>query len=273
MTYSNKQTLLTLLQKHNLYIKKKLGQNFLTDLSALPKIITAADIQPNDFILEIGAGLGILTAELVKKAAQVLSIELDPRLIPILKENIPANNLKIINADALKVPLPNVPYKLVANIPYYITSPILNHFLKPKLPAEKRPTLIVLLIQKEVAEKICAKAGDHTVLSLQVQVFGKPQIIDIVPATSFYPTPDVNSAILKITPYEQPAIANIDLFFRIIHATFAQRRKTLSNSLRNGLGKVKEEIAAILKKANIKPTTRPQELTLSDWKTLIDAWT
>jgi 16S rRNA (adenine1518-N6/adenine1519-N6)-dimethyltransferase len=272
MTYSNKQELIALLQKHGLYAQKRLGQNFLIDQTALAKIVDAANLTSSDFVVEIGPGLGVLTAELVKKAGNVLSIELDARLIPILKENIPAGNLEIINADALQMPLPDIAYKLVANIPYYITSPILNHFLQPKTPTEKRPTLIVLLVQKEVAEKVCALPSDHSVLSLQVQVFGKPEIVGKVSASSFFPAPDVDSAILRITPRAEPAVKDTALFFRLIHATFAQRRKTLSNSLQNGLGKNKEEITAALSKAGIKPTARPQELSLPDWQRLIDAW-
>jgi len=272
MTYSNKQELIAILQKHGIYAQKKLGQNFLIDMGILAKIIDAANLTPTDFVMEIGPGLGVLTAELVKKTKQVLSIELDARLIPVLKENIPADNLEIINADALQMPLPNTAYKLVANIPYYITSPILNHFLQPKTPPEKRPTLIVLLVQKEVAEKVCAKQGDHTVLSLQVQAFGQPEIVGKVPANSFFPAPDVDSAILRITPYSEPAIKDATLFFKLIHATFAQRRKTLSNSLQNGLGKSKEEIISALATAQIKPSARPQELSLPDWQRLLDAW-
>jgi len=273
MTYSKRQELIAQLQKHGLYTQKRLGQNFLTDNTALKKIVRAADLKKTDFVVEIGPGLGVLTAELVRDAGQVLAVELDERLIPVLEENVRADNLKIINADALQMPLPDLPYKLVANIPYYITSPILNHFLQPKTPSEKRPTLIVLLVQKEVAEKVCAVSGDHTVLSLQVQLFGRPEIAGHVPASSFFPAPDVDSAILKITPYPQPAISDTALFFRLIHATFAQRRKTLSNSLRNGLGLEKDRIAALLEKAGIKPTARPQELSLPDWQKLIDAWT
>jgi 16S rRNA (adenine1518-N6/adenine1519-N6)-dimethyltransferase len=272
MTYSGKQELIALLQRHGLYTNKRLGQNFLTDAAALAKIVAAADLHPTDFVVEIGPGLGILTAELVKKAGQVLAVELDERLIPVLDQNISASNLEIINADALQMPLPDLPYKLVANIPYYITSPILNHFLQPKTPKERRPDLIVLLVQKEVAEKVCAGAGDHTVLSLQVQVFGRPEIVGKVPASSFFPAPDVDSAILRVTPYAEPAVKDLPLFFRLIHATFAQRRKTLSNSLRNGLGKEKEEISALLAEAGIKPTARPQELSLPEWQKLMDAW-
>lgn len=269
MTYSGKGELIALLQKHGIYTQKRLGQNFLVDDGALKKIVAAADLSQKDFVVEVGPGLGVLTAELVKKAGNVLAIELDANLIPILEENIKAENLKVINADALQMPLPDLPYKLVANIPYYITSPILNHFLQPKETKERRPELIVLLVQKEVAEKVCAEAGDHTVLSLQVQVFGRPEIVGKVPAGCFFPAPEVDSAILRITPFAEPAIKDTAKFFRFIHATFAQRRKTLSNSLRNGLGLDKEQIATALAAAGIKPNARPQELSLPEWENLL----
>lgn len=262
--------------------KKHLGQNFLNDASALAKIVNAANLSPTDFVVEIGPGLGVLTKELVKKTARVKAVELDESLIPILTRNLqqtngpaPAN-LEIIHGDALTFPLPAEPYKLVANIPYYITSPILNHFLQPETAQQKRPDLIVLLVQKEVAEKVCATPGDHTVLSLQVQIFGKPEIMGIVGKNSFNPPPKVDSAILRVTPYPEPLIQDTALFFKIIHTAFSQRRKTLLNSLGNffkldnGQKLPKEKIAALLEKAGIKPLARPQELTVADWQKLIE---
>jgi 16S rRNA (adenine1518-N6/adenine1519-N6)-dimethyltransferase len=256
--------------------KKSLGQNFLADPAALSKIVNAADLQPADFVVEIGPGLGALTSLLVKKSGRVQAVELDQSLIPPLTRNlrqpdgsIPPN-LQILHGDALKFPLPSHPYKLVANIPYYITSPILNHFLQPKRPAERRPGLIVLLVQKEVAEKVCAGPGDHSVLSLQVQVFGKPELLAKVGKNCFYPPPKVDSAILRITPYGEPLIPDTARFLRLIHAAFSQRRKTLLNSLGNGLNLPKEKIAELLAKAGIKPSARPQELDIADWRNITE---
>lgn len=263
-------------QIHKFRAKKSLGQNFLKDPSALAKIVGAADLKPLDFVVEIGPGTGILTKELVARAARVQAVELDESLIPRLTLNLAApngkspKNLEIIHGDALKFPLPEKPYKLVANIPYYITSPILNHFLQPQTPSQKRPSLIVLLVQKEVAEKVCAVPGDHSVLSLQVQIFGKPEIIGIVGKNSFSPPPKVDSAILRINPYPEPLVKDTAQFFRLIHAAFSQRRKTLNNSLRSGLTIPKEEIPILLEKAGIQSTARPQELSITDWRRLVE---
>ena len=255
--------------------KKSLGQNFLKDNAALGKIVSAAGIGPSDFVLEIGPGFGVLTKELVKRAGRVEAIELDRDLFLRLKLNLLTpdgrfpENLQMIEGDALKFPLPEKPYKLVANIPYYITSPILNHFLQPQTPAERRPELIVILVQKEVAEKVCAGAGNHSVLSLQVQIFGKPELLGIVGKNSFSPPPKVDSAILRITPYPEPLVRDLKTFFRLIHSAFSQKRKTLLNSLRV-LNLPKEKIAELLEKSGIKPLARPQELDIPDWLRLAE---
>lgn len=298
MIYNNTAELIALLKSHNFWTKKKLGQNFLVNPQVLQQIVDAAELTAEDFVIEIGPGTGILSAELAASAKKVQSIELDTNLIPVLNQTLAEyKNIEIINDDALKTKLPTVPYKLVANIPYYITSPLLNHFLrtesnqqgtepaasKPTTATEPqqggengkptkqplRPTLIVLLVQKEVAEKICARAGDHSVLSLQVQIFGKPQIVCKVPRNSFYPAPEVDSAVIKITTYAQPLINDTHEFFKLIHGCFAQKRKTLSNSLRSALPISKEQIHALLEKSKIDPMRRPQELTIEEWQGLL----
>ncbi|OGJ55266.1 ribosomal RNA small subunit methyltransferase A, partial [Candidatus Peregrinibacteria bacterium RIFOXYB2_FULL_41_88] len=183
--------------------KKSLGQNFLNNQETLASIISAADLNKNDQVIEIGPGHGVLTEELVKNAGSVTAIELDADLIPELKcKFLQDQNFKLINQNALEFTPPKTPYKLVANIPYYITSPIINHFLREQRP-ESRPTLIVLLVQKEVAEKICAKDGSLSVLAIQVHLFGHPEIIATVPASHFTPAPKVDSAIIKITVDKQ----------------------------------------------------------------------
>lgn len=293
MMYSNISELIARLKKEDLWAKKGLGQNFLVNKEALDTIVRAADIKPTDRIIEIGPGMGILTNELIQRALEVMAIEVDARLIPILEKQFEdAKNLTIVLQDALTLQLPNHPYKVVANIPYYITSPLLNHFLQPHTgvcaPAQsrhgnqqsrsdtlsrpntpQRPDLIVLLVQKEVAEKICSKDGDHSVLSLQVQIFGKPEIVGIVGKNSFFPTPKVDSAIIKITPHPQPLITNLPFFFRIIKGCFSQRRKTLHNSLRTA-GYTKEQAEQCISDCGFKPTARPQELTVADWETLLN---
>jgi 16S rRNA (adenine1518-N6/adenine1519-N6)-dimethyltransferase len=272
MSYENKNQLIDLLKDNDLFAKKHLGQNFLISKDALGKIVQSASITNKDNIIEIGPGLGILTKELAKQAKQVTSYELDSDLIPVLNKLFELNrNVNIVLADALKITLPSEPYKLVANIPYYITSPILMHFLHPKTVMEKRPTEIVLLIQKEVAEKVCAKQGNHSVLSLQIQIFGQPEIAGTIKKDCFYPSPKVDSAILHIKTYSDPIIEDVELFLKTIKTAFTQRRKTLLNSLRNGFGLKKEVIEKILATADIKESLRPQELSFADWERLIAA--
>lgn len=249
--------------------KKHLGQNFLTNQQIVQKIIAAAAIRSNDQVVEVGPGMGILTKALCEKAQKVTAIELDGDLIANL-HNLTNDypNLVIIHADALKTSLPSNPYKLVANIPYYITSPLLNHFLQPKTSQEMRPLLMVLMVQKEVAEKVCAKTGDHSVLSLQVQIFGKPELVGVVGKGNFLPQPKVDSAILTIEVYQEPLIQDTETFFKIIKAAFSQKRKTLLNSLQNGLKISKKEVIEILQKADISETERPQNLDIEQWKRL-----
>ncbi len=271
MIYTNTTELIEYLKKNHLWMKKNLGQNFLVNMQALQKIISAADLKPTDKVVEIGPGAGVLTNELLKICAKVTSIELDSRLIPILTEQFSGKpNFELILGDALKVPLPKEKYKLVANIPYYITSPILNHFLNPKTDKECRPETIVLLVQKEVAQKVCVETGEHTVLSLEVQIFGKATIAGYVSKSCFFPEPKVDSAILKIEVYPEPLIKDIPLFMRTIKTAFSQRRKTLTNSLRMGLPYTHEQVEAILDKTKISRLSRPQELSIPDWQRLMN---
>jgi 16S rRNA (adenine1518-N6/adenine1519-N6)-dimethyltransferase len=270
MSYQNKNELIALLKGNAIFAKKRLGQNFLTSRQALSRIVESADLNKEDFVIEVGPGLGILTEQLAQKAGKVTACEFDADLIPFLKKQFQLfENVEIIHEDALKLPLPAENYKLVANIPYYITSPILNHFLNPLSGNQKRPRLIVMLVQKEVAQKICVKQGDHTVLSLEVQIFGEPSITGLVPKSCFYPEPKVDSAILKIKVYERPLVDDTGLFFKTIKMAFSQRRKTLLNSLRYGLKIEKSKIAEIIKEAGIKQLARPQELSVPDWQRLI----
>ncbi|MCA9374230.1 ribosomal RNA small subunit methyltransferase A [Candidatus Peregrinibacteria bacterium] len=268
--YKTKQELLKILDQYGLAAKKELGQNFLINFGVIEKIVKAAGITKEDFVVEVGPGLGVLTQELIQTAGRVRSIELDPTLHPILEQAFgAAPNFQLEKGNALKATLPTQPYKLVANIPYHITSPLLRHFLMPRSNEEQKPTTIVLLIQKEVAEKICAPDGDHSVLSLSVQAHGKPEIISEVGAKNFYPPPKVTSAILKINIYDKPLITNLKLFSTITKITFAARRKTLLNTLKNYTRTSREETEHILQKAGIEPTRRPQTLSLKEWQSLI----
>jgi 16S rRNA (adenine1518-N6/adenine1519-N6)-dimethyltransferase len=271
MTYADKGELVEILKQHGLFAKKDYGQNFLVNSQVLQKIINAAEISDKDYIIEVGPGLGFLTKELLAKAGHVRAIELDRAIIPYIIENFSSNpKFELEQGTALKARLPNHQYKLVANIPYYITSPLLTHFLQPKTQDEKKPSLIVILVQKEVADKICAKAGDHTILSLMTQTFGKPETISKVGKSDFYPQPNVDSAILKVTPYETPIIKNLTLFKQIISISFHQKRKTLNNSIKYFTQKPREEIDKIFNDLNLEPGIRPQNLSLQDWQNLIE---
>lgn len=284
MDLTDKNQLLDYLKQYGLWTNKGLGQNFLVDRVALEKIIEAAEIKSDDYIVEIGPGVGTLTEELVKKAGEVLSVEIDTKLAQLLNcyivkllgglsniaiEQYNNNKFEIINADILKLNLNEIikdkPYKVVANIPYYITSKIISLFLS----REHKPELIVLLVQKEVAERICAKPGDMSVLAVSVQLYGKPEIVDIVPKESFFPSPKVDSAILKVD-----RIQNTDnsfdekKFFRTVHIGFAARRKTLLNNLMVGYQLDRNKVLDILNKMGLSENVRAQELSIEKWKEL-----
>jgi 16S rRNA (adenine1518-N6/adenine1519-N6)-dimethyltransferase len=287
MIYQNTGELIELLKRENLWAKKKLGQNFLINPEALKNIVKAAEIQPGDNIVEIGPGLGILTEQLSQNAKTVTSIELDQTIIPVLKRNLAKatnspdpdqqsldgqiHNIHIIHQDALQYDPPSKPYKLVANIPYYITSPILNHFLE-KQPTDKRPQLLILLVQKEVAQKICVKTGDQTILSLEVQAFGKPSIVCNVGKNSFYPQPNVDSAVLKIETYPEPKITDPEIFFKIIKGAFNQKRKKISNTIPPALNLNTVQTNQLFQTSNVPSDMRPQNISLEQWEALIQAY-
>ena len=248
-----------MLEKHGLRVKKSLGQNFLLDEDVLDKIISAANVCANDNIIEVGPGLGILTRKLAEKVAHVTAIELDRGLIALLeRENKFLKNVDFVHQDALKYDPSSVgQYKLVANIPYYITSPLISHFLM----SENRPTKIVVLIQKEVAEKICAPKGKLNVLALHVQIFGEPRIVAKVGAGAFYPEPKVESAILEIDVFKKPVVDDYMKLYKIIHRAFAQKRKKLTNTL----PELKDKLIDLG-----LGSLRPERLTIEDWKKVVD---
>ncbi len=261
MDLCSPSTTKNLLEKYNLWAKKSLGQNFLISKNVLEKIVETSEINHNEQIVEIGPGLGVLTNELAQKAKTVTSIELDKTLLPLLKETLSNHkNIKIINENALSFPAPKTPYKVVANIPYNITSPIINHFLQ----AKNKPDSLTLLVQYEVAEKIC-DTEDMTVLSLQVALFGKAKMIKKVSPGCFYPPPKVSSAILHIKLYTKKdrEFINTETALKILKVAkraFSQRRKKLSNTLPD----LREQLDK-LKLADL----RPQTLSTTDWLTLI----
>jgi len=256
----------SLLQSKGLWAKKGLGQNFLVDEKALNKIVKAADLKPSDNVIEVGPGTGFLTEKLLDKVKHVTSVELDKGMIGILEDRFKgADNLGLVNCDVLKFKIENLKlcdYKVVANIPYYITSPLIKHFLQ----SDKRPTTMVLLVQKEVAEKICGKTG-KSVITIETGVFGSPKIVGNVKAGSFYPKPKVDSAILKIEVYKKPLVEDVQIkdFLKIVKAGFSQKRKKLSNSLASMLKIKSSEAVSALQKAKIAPNSRAEELEIEDW--------
>lgn len=260
-----------LLRRHNLTPKKGLGQNFLVDSSALSKLVAAAELPANASVLEIGPGLGSLTRYLARAAGRVVAVELDQNLIPILQTALAGqDNVTIIHADILKINPEDLQlppgYLVVANIPYYITSAILRHLLA----ASVRPSRIVLTVQREVAERICAAAGDHSLLSLSVQVYGEPRPVLRIPAGAFFPPPQVDSTTLRVDIYDHPRIpaVQLDPFFRLAKAGFSQKRKTLRNALSAGLAWSGVKTADLLTSAGIDPMRRAETLDLDEWARL-----
>lgn len=265
----------TVLRRFGLHPDRRLGQNFLEDPSALESITRTAGIGPEDTVLEIGPGLGSLTRHLAMIAGKVVAVEIDTQLLPALRSALSSfQNVEIVQGDVLKIRLPNIihtpGYLVAANIPYYITSAIIRHLLE----FEPRPRRIILTIQKEVAERICAAPGDLSLLALSVQLFGQPEIKMIVPAAAFYPVPDVDSAVLSVDIHKVPAIspALIPTFFMLAKAGFAQKRKTLRNSLAGGLHISPVGTEALLRQAGIDPMRRAETLNFTEWESLSQAW-
>ena len=256
------------LKRYGLRANKSLGQNFLQDSIALEKFIHVAEIKPTESVLEIGSGLGSLTRYLAVTADDVVAVELDPKLIPPLKVILaPYSNVRIVQGDILKLSPSELikaqHYLVVANIPYYITSAAIRHLLESR----NKPRRIVLTVQKEVAERICASPGDMSLLALSVQVYGKPRIAATIPAGAFFPSPSVDSAVLCVDIYEHPLINQelLDKFFKLTRAGFSQKRKTLRNSLSAGLHIPPAKAADYLSSAGIDPGRRAETLSIQEW--------
>jgi 16S rRNA (adenine1518-N6/adenine1519-N6)-dimethyltransferase len=264
-----------LLKSHGLQPDKRLGQNFLIDPTYLHRVADAGNITKDDTVLEVGAGLGSLTRLLGMQAKEVFAVEIDADLIPILKQvTNQFSNIQIIHRDILKIDLGELTnstsYLVVANIPYYITSNLIRHLLV----GNTHPRRVVLTIQREVAERICAQPNKLSLLGLSVQVFGFPKILSRVPAGAFYPVPKVDSAIIRIEIYPAPIIPadQLDTFFQIAKAGFSQKRKMLRNSLSAGLRQDRSTIENLLLEADIEPQRRAETLTLDEWKSLTSGY-
>ena len=272
------------LERHGFTFKKSFGQNFLTDTNILQKIVDTTEIDKNVNVIEIGPGIGALTEFLAENAAEVMAFEIDDRLIPILADTLrDFDNVKVINEDILKSDLqsrikefanPDLPIKVVANLPYYITTPILMHLIESKIPFAE----FVVMMQKEVADRISAEPNTKAYgsLSIAVQYYMTAKVAFVVPRTVFVPAPNVDSAILKMTRREQPLVQvkDEDFFFRVSKISFVHRRKTLWNNLTSHFGKADETKAKLeqaLEIAEIKPSIRGEALSIAKFAKLADA--
>lgn len=251
---------------------KSLGQHWLNDRKALDAIIEAAEIQPTDTVLEIGPGLGSLTRRLVKRAAKVIAVEIDHQLAERLRREIPADNLEIVEKNILKFDFRDLPpkFKLVANIPYYLT----GNLLRLMTELIYQPELMVLLVQKEVAERIVAKPGQLSVLAISLQLYYDASLGRLVPAELFSPPPKVDSQLIVLRRRAEPALADLDekAFFQLVKAGFSEKRKKLRSSLSGGLGLEKQQVDQLLTQAGIKLDARAQELSLEQWHHLYLEW-
>ena len=273
------QNTIAVLQKYNFNFQKKFGQNFLIDTTVLDRIIDASEITKEDCVLEIGPGIGTMTQYLAERAGEVIAVEIDKALIPILKETLADyDNVTVINDDILKVDINRIveernggkPIKVVANLPYYITTPIIMGLFENHVPLKS----ITIMVQKEVADRMQVGPGtkDYGALSLAVQYYAKPEIVANVPPNCFIPRPNVGSAVIRLTRYEEPPVKADDeaFLFAVIRASFNQRRKTLANGLSNaqGLAITREQVVAALEEMGLSATIRGEALTLEQFAQL-----
>ncbi|HGI1984537.1 TPA: 16S rRNA (adenine(1518)-N(6)/adenine(1519)-N(6))-dimethyltransferase RsmA [Streptococcus agalactiae] len=284
MRIADKTVTRAILERHGFTFKKSFGQNFLTDTNILQKIVDMAEIDKGVNVIEIGPGIGALTEFLAENAAEVMAFEIDDRLIPILADTLARfDNVQVVNQDILKADLqtqiqafknPDLPIKVVANLPYYITTPILMHLIESKIPFAE----FVVMIQKEVADRISAMPNTKAYgsLSIAVQYYMTAKVSFIVPRTVFVPAPNVDSAILKMVCRDQPVVSvqDEDFFFRVSKVAFVHRRKTLWNNLTSHFGKsedTKAKLEKALEIAKIKPSIRGEALSIPDFASLADA--
>jgi len=265
---TNIQVLRHLLQAHHMRPNKSFGQNFLVDRAILQKIIEAAELEQDDQVLEVGAGTGVLTRELAREVRRVVAVELEQDMLTLLEKTAGGHpNVEIIARNLLYLDPQEVfgqdRYKLVANLPYYITAPTFRHFLESANP----PRLLVVMVQYEVAQRITAKPGDLSLLAVIIQFYGQPRIIARVPARAFYPAPKVDSAIVRVDLHAQTPLGpeERDGFFRVVQAGFSERRKQIHNSLTHGLHHKNEEIRAWLDAAGIEANRRAETLSIEEW--------
>lgn len=277
---SNISVIRDVLSRHGFSFSKGLGQNFLINPTVCPRMAEMGNAQPGWGMIEIGAGVGVLTAELAERADKVVCIEIDSRLLPILDETLSEyDNIKIVNEDVLKVDLhkliaeefSNMPVAVCANLPYYITSPIIMNLLESRLPISS----LTVMVQKEAAQRICAQPGSREVgaVSIAVRYYCEPQVLFQVSRGSFMPSPDVDSTVIRLDIRKEPAVqVNKEHdFFRVVKAAFSQRRKTLSNTLSSGLGIPKAQAIELLEQANVPSNLRAEQLSMQQFADIANA--
>lgn len=277
---SNISVIRDVLSRHGFSFSKGLGQNFLINPTVCPRMAEMGNAQPGWGMIEIGAGVGVLTAELAQRADKVVCIEIDSRLLPILDETLAEyDNIKIVNQDVLKVDLhkliaeefPNMPVAVCANLPYYITSPIIMNLLESRLPISS----LTVMVQKEAAQRICAMPGSREVgaVSIAVRYYCEPKVLFQVSRGSFMPAPDVDSTVIRLDIRKQPEVdvKREEDFFRVVKAAFSQRRKTLSNTLSSGLSMSKTQIAELLERAGVASNLRAEQLSMQQFADIANA--
>ncbi len=272
-------TIKDILSRHGFTFSKALGQNFLINPSVCPRMASCSGAGKGVGVIEVGPGIGVLTNELCQLADKVVAVELDKRLLPVLDETLAEyDNVKVVNADVLELDLnqlikdefDGLEVVVCANLPYYITSPVIMKLLEDRLPI----SAITVMVQKEAAQRICAEVGSRMsgAVTVSVNYYAKPQMLFGVSAGSFMPAPKVDSAVIRLDILKEPPVqADEGLFFAVVRAAFSQRRKVISNSLSAGLGKSKEEILAVLEAANVLPTARAEKLSLEDFAAIANA--
>ena len=277
---SNISVIRDVLSRHGFSFSKGLGQNFLINPTVCPRMAEMGNAQPGWGMIEIGAGVGVLTAELAQRADKVVCIEIDSRLLPILDETLAEyDNIKIVNQDVLKVDLhkliaeefPNMPVAVCANLPYYITSPLIMNLLESRLPISS----LTVMVQKEAAQRICAMPGSREVgaVSIAVRYYCEPKVLFQVSRGSFMPAPDVDSTVIRLDIRKQPTVdvKREEDFFRVVKAAFSQRRKTLSNTLSSGLSMNKTQIAELLERAGVASNLRAEQLSMQQFADIANA--
>lgn len=279
---SNIGVIRDVLSRHGFTFSKALGQNFLVNPAVCPRMAEQGGAGPGVGMLEIGAGIGVLTAELAQRADKVVCIEIDDRLLPVLDETLAGyDNIEIVHADVMQVDLPaliaekfmGMEVAVCANLPYYITSPVIMRLLEQRLPIRS----ITVMVQKEAAQRLCAQAGSREVgaVTIAVRYYSQPEILFPVSRGSFMPAPEVDSCVIRLNILRQPAVSVEEeaMFFRVVKGAFAQRRKTLSNTLSSAMGVSKGELTELIRQAGLPPAARAEELSMEQFGLLADGFT